>query len=90
MWTNIIFGGIVPFFLILGAMYLIKVYRDDNVVKWVQMAVKAAEQIYKESGKGAEKFEYVAQWISDKFNVSDDELKNLIESAVYELNKYKK
>ena len=82
---NIILGGVIPLILIVVAGYLIKVYKDDNVIKWVNIAVKAAEQIYS-SGQGNEKFTYVAEWVSKKFNISEADLKNLIESAVYEIN----
>lgn len=85
MIINIILGFILPFFLLIISGYLVLKYRDDKVVKWVNIAVKAAEQIYKTPGSGKEKFEYVANWISNKFNISKDELKTLIESAVYEL-----
>ena len=87
MVTNIILGGIIPMILLVVAGYLIKTFRDDNVVKWVKVAVKAAEQIFTETGMGKEKFSYVSEWISKKFKISEDDLKNIIESAVYELNK---
>ena len=60
---NLIFGVIIPFVLLVIAGYLIKTFRDNNVIKWVGIAVRAAEQIYKESGMGKEKFEYVSSWI---------------------------
>lgn len=85
--SNIILGAIIPLVLLIVAGYLIKTYRDDNVIKWVKIAVKAAEQIYKASGQGKEKFEYVSKWISEKFKIPETDLKNLIESAVFELNK---
>mgnify|MGYP002519975224 CR=1 FL=1 len=84
--SNIILGAIIPFVLLIVAGYLILNYRNDNVIKWVKIAVKAAEQIYKESGKGKEKFEYVSKWISEKFKIPEEDLKNIIESAVFELN----
>ena len=84
--VNFILGGVLPIILIVAAGYLIKMYRDDNVIKWVKVAVKAAEQIYS-SGQGKEKFTYVAEWVSKKFKISEADLKNLIESAVYEINK---
>ena len=90
MIANIVLGGIVPVVLLIVAGYLMKIYRDNNVIKWVTIAVNAAEQIYKESGQGKEKFDYVAKWISTKFNISTADLKNIIESAVYELNEQKK
>lgn len=86
---DLILGIIIPFILLIAAGYLMLNHRDDNVMKWVTIAVKAAEQIYKESGKGKEKFEYVSKWISEKFKISEEDLKNLIESAVFELNKDK-
>lgn len=84
---DLILGVIIPFVLLVIAGYLIKTFRDNNVIKWVGIAVRAAEQIYKESGMGKEKFEYVSTWIADKFKISKTELKNLIESAVFEINK---
>ena len=84
--VNFILGGVLPLILIIAAGYLLKLYRDENVIKWVKVAVKAAEQIYA-SGQGQEKFTYVAEWISEKFNISEADLKNLIESAVYEINR---
>ena len=89
MIANIILGYVLPFILIVAAGFLIKNFRDDGVQKWVTIAVKAAEQIYKAQGQGAEKFKYVEQWISEKFNISEKDLKNLIESAVFEINKEK-
>ena len=86
---DLILGIITPFILLIAAGYLMLNYRDDNVMKWVTIAVKAAEQIYKESGKGKEKFEYVSKWITEKFKIPEEDLKNLIESAVFELNKDK-
>lgn len=84
--VNLILGYIVPFVLIVGAGILIKVYRDDKVVKYIEIAVRAAEQIFKGDGRGSEKFEYVSKWISDQFKISENDLKILIENAVYKIN----
>ena len=86
MIVDIILGGVLPLVLLVVAGYFIKTYRDDNVIKWVKIAVNAAEQIYNASGRGKEKFAYVSDWISKKFKISEADLKNIIESAVYELN----
>lgn len=88
MIVNIILGAIVPFILLIVAGYLIKTFRNNEVIKWVGIAVKAAEQIF-EHGMNTEKFTYVSEWISKKFKISEADLKNLIESAVYELNNEK-
>ena len=89
MILEIILGVIVPFILLVVAGYLIRTYRNDDIIKYVKIAVSAAEQIYKQTGMGKEKFEYVKTWIANKFKISEEDLKNLIESAVYELNKDK-
>lgn len=90
MIINIFLGYILPFILIVASGYLIKNFRDDKAMEWIKIAVRAAEQIYKESGMGKEKFAYVSEWISNKFKISEADLKNLIEGAVYELNKEQK
>ena len=81
---NVILGYVVPFILLVIAGYLIKTYRDERVIKYVGIAVKAAEQIFAH-GENKEKFDYVFKWISEKFKISETDLKNLIESAVFEL-----
>ena len=90
MIINIFLGYILPFILIVASGYLIKNFRDDKAMEWIKIAVRAAEQIYKETGMGKEKFAYVSEWISKKFKISEADLKNLIEGAVYELNKEQK
>ena len=75
--------------VILITGYVIPYLKDKNIYNYVVIAVQAAEQIFKESGMGKEKFEYVKNWLNKKINISDDDLKKIIESAVYELNKTK-
>lgn len=87
MVVDIILGYIAPLVLLVVAGYLLKTFRSSEVMRWVEVAVRAAEQIYNGSGQGKEKFAYVSEWISKKFKISEADLKNIIESAVYELNK---
>lgn len=87
MIVNIFLGYILPVILFVVAGYLVKNFRDEKVIKWVGIAVRAAEQIYKESGAGKAKYDYVSEWIANKFKISEADLKNLIENAVYEINK---
>lgn len=62
----------------------------DNAKFWVQVAVGAAEQIYKEKGQGKLKKKYVLNFLNSKgINIDDEQLDVLIEAAVYELNKNK-
>lgn len=56
--------------------------------KWVKIGVQAAEMIFKESGMGAVKKEYVTEFLKQKgYTLDTDEINNLIESAVLELKK---
>ena len=51
------------------------------------IAVKAAEQIYKETGQGVIKKKYVIDYLKRSgLNLTDEEINALIESAVKELN----
>lgn len=59
-----------------------------KMVEWVHVAVKAAEMIYNGVGRGAEKKEYVIDFLHEKgLTVDADSLDALIESAVLELQK---
>lgn len=53
---------------------------------WVRIAVSAAEQLYRGSGRGAEKKAYVLEWLAAHGATLDgDRLDALVEAAVYEL-----
>ena len=60
---NLILGYILPFVLLVLAFYLIKTFRDEKIIKWVGIAVRAAEQMFAH-GENEEKFEYVKKWIA--------------------------
>lgn len=60
------------------------------VKMWVQVAVAAAEQLFKTPGMGAEKKKHVVEILKSKgITITDQELDALIEAAVYELNRAK-
>lgn len=60
----------------------------ERLVKWVKIAVEAAEQLYG-SGAGQQKKEYVVNFLLEKGIVFDAEkVSNIIESAVYQLPKW--
>lgn len=62
----------------------------NNAMEMVEIAVKAAEQIYRQSGQGNLKKQYVKEFLKDhKIKISEDELNNMIEATVLELNKWK-
>ncbi len=62
----------------------------ENVMSAVEIAVKAAEQIYKESGQGNLKKQYVLRRLNEQgIKISEKELDDMIEASVLELNRWK-
>ena len=79
-------------FAVIGAFLipLIKTKIDmdklEKVKTWVKIAVQAAEMIYRESGMGKVKKEFVLNFLNEKgYSLDAASLDNLIESAVLEL-----
>lgn len=61
----------------------------EKIKLWVTVAVEAAEQLYKGSGRGEEKKAYVVQFLQEKgFTLDPDSLDKLIEAAVFNLPEY--
>lgn len=61
--------------------------QQTQVGTWVKIAVTAAEQLYKGSGRGAEKKAYVVDWLHEHgVTVDESKLDAMIESAVYDIN----
>ena len=85
--VDVIIKLIIPLLCTVITAYIIPYLKEKKLYSAVKTAVQAAEQIYKESGMGAVKFAYVKEWIKKKFKVTNYDLKKIIESAVYELNK---
>lgn len=57
-----------------------------NFLRWVEIAVAAAEQLY-ESTDGEAKKDYVLNYLRDKgYSVDVDDLENAIEAAVLKLH----
>lgn len=76
---------LVTSFLIPYIKQRLSVEKYEDLKKWVNVGVKAAEQIYG-SKTGQEKKEYVVSFLKSKgitFNI--DEVSALIESEVYKL-----
>lgn len=60
--------------------------QQDTINAWIKLAVTAAEQIYKGSGRGEEKKEYVIKWLTDhNIKIDSDKIDAMIEAAVYDL-----
>lgn len=58
-----------------------------KLVAWVKIAVAAAEQIFKGSGRGAEKKQYVLDFLnSNGITYNEDTVNAAVEAAVKQLN----
>ena len=58
----------------------------SDIQAWVKIAVAAAEQLFKGSGRGAEKKQFVLEWLyGHGMTVDDSQVDAMIEAAVYEL-----
>ena len=60
----------------------------EEINAWVKIAVRAAEQIYRGSGKGPERKQYVLDFLAQKnLKIDLSELDKMVEAAVLEINK---
>ena len=97
-WTFNILKVVIAVCSALITVYLIpyiKTLKEDkryaSLVEMVEVAVRAAEQTFKEPGEGkmkkAEVLTFVTDWLNKQgIAVSDDELDRLIECAVYQMH----
>ncbi|MBD5128431.1 MAG: phage holin [Ruminococcaceae bacterium] len=80
-------AAIVSTFLIPWIKSKTTAQQREELVAWVKIAVSAAEQIYKGSGKGADKKQYVLDFLAKNgFTVDTDSVNAAIEAAVKQLN----
>ena len=89
--------AIIPVLGVILTSFIIPYFKEqigneklNKYQEWVTMAVKAAEMNFTESGKGAEKKEYVAQFLTEQFNknkvvITEEQMNILIESAVKQM-----
>jgi len=75
----------------IGTAYIkkkIDVTQLDKITYWVEVAVRSAEQIFRETGMGENKKQYVINFLKSKgLNINVNELDNLIEAVVYEMKR---
>ena len=80
-------AAIVTTFLIPWIKSKIDAAKLAQIVEWVGIAVRAAEQIYNESGMGEKKKQYVLDFLASKgFTLDSNSINAMIEAAVKELN----
>ena len=92
---TLLFEGILTVLFALVTLYVIpwiksKVTAEElaDIIKWVKIAVQAAEMIYKEAGMGKAKKAYVIEYLNNigvKYDA--DKIDGMIESAVLELKR---
>ena len=85
---------VIPILYIILTVYIIPYIKakigTENLSKyeyWVNIAVKAAEMIWTETGHGADKKQYVVDFMNNMFNskkivITEEQINLLIESAV--------
>ena len=82
-----IIAAIITTFLIPWIKGKIDAAKLAQIVEWVGIAVRAAEQIYNESGMGEKKKQYVLDFLASKgFTLDPDSINAMIEAAVKNLN----
>ena len=60
--------------------------RTKRLMRYAEIAVRAAEQLYPEGGTGTEKLNYVLQYLRQYgFDLSTDELRAAVEAAVFDM-----
>ena len=80
-------AAIVTTFLIPWIKSKIDAAKLAQIVEWVGIAVREAEQIYNESGMGEKKKQYVLDFLASKgFTLDPDSINAMIEAAVKDLN----
>lgn len=80
-------AAVVSTFLIPWIKSKTTAQQREELVAWVKIAVSAAEQIYIGSGRGADKKQYVLDFLSKNgFTVDMDSVNAAIEAAVKQLN----
>lgn len=86
-----IITGVLSYFVIPLLKTKLNAEQMATLTATVRAGVYAAEQLYKASGKGKEKFQYVLDFLKEKGYTIDEnelnsEIKNLIEATVKELS----
>ena len=66
----------------------------EKYEQWVNMAVRAAEMVFTESGMGESKKAYVIEFLTGMFNknkviITEEQMNILIEAAVQQMNENK-
>lgn len=85
-----ILGAIITGFIIPFIKEKIGAERLAKYEYWAELAVKAAEMLWIESGSGKEKKQYVVDFLNNMFNknkvvITEQQIEILVESAVKQM-----
>ena len=79
--------AIISTFLVPYLKQKLSAEKLEQIRCWVSVAVSAAEMLYAGDGRGAEKKQYVLNFLAGKgFKIDEESIDALIEAAVHELN----
>jgi LL-H family phage holin len=86
-----VLGTIITVFIIPLLKEKIDADKLAKYKEWANLAVKCAEMLWTETGHGADKKQYVVDYLNNMFNskktvITEEQLNVLIESAVQSLN----
>lgn len=83
-------GAIITYYVIPVLKGKISANTWNEIIKWVKIAVAAAEQMKEAGLLDYDKKNYVIKFLKSKgYKINDDDLNAAIEAAVYELNSSK-
>lgn len=85
----LIFELIVSIILTIVTTYVLPYLKEKRILAYAMIIVEAVEQTIQESGVSNKKFEQAKTWLLEKFKLSDEEAKKIIESAVFRLKNKK-
>lgn len=86
-----ILGTIITAFIVPWIKQKIGAENLNKIEYWTNIAVKAAEMIWRETGHGADKKEYVTKFLEEMFNskkeiLTPEQINALIEASVKALH----
>jgi len=85
-----VIGAIITYFVIPFIKSSVNEKQLAQYKEWAKLAVKTAEMLWKESGRGEDKKAYVIGFLNDMFNknkvvITEQQMEILIEAAVKEM-----
>lgn len=92
--THVI-GAVITLIVFMVGAFLLPLIRQkvgdgnmEELLRWVDIFVRAAEQIFRESGMGAKKKAYVLERLKEKgYTIDLEAVEDMIEAAVLKLNR---